>query len=226
MTEIFAFKEVLNMNMLITELRIPTTLDFERLAASTREAIQLAQQEAVRMAAPEVYPGHLLLGVLRRGDDGVGEVLRCLGIDAQAVRVGMSTVLGSDGCMEPEESNWPLSTDALACIDWASTFATYMHAVQVLPGHLLLGALRHPSTHPLLVLLLSAYAAEVMPITNAEGAEYTSCMDQLIYSRIHEQVVARFDTGNPYRILCAVGRPILCCAYIARIDAASSPLLE
>jgi hypothetical protein len=226
MTEIFAFKEELNMNMLITELRIPTTLDFERLAASTREAIQLAQQEAVRMASPEVYPGHLLLGVLRQGDDGVGEVLRSLGIDAQAVRVGMSRVLGSDGYTEPEESNWPLSTDALACIDWASTFATYMHAVQVLPGHLLLGALRHPSTHPLLVLLLSAYAVQVLPITNAEGTEYTSCMDQLIYSRIREQVVASFDAGKPYRILCTFERPTLCFADIQGMDAAKYQLRQ
>ena len=211
------------MNMLITELRIPTTLDFERLAASTREAIQLAQQEAARLGAPEVYPEHLLLGILKQGDDGVGQVLRSLDIDMQAVRVGMSTVLGSSGYNEPEETNWPLSADALACIDWASTFATYVHSTPVLSGHLLLGVIRHPSTLPLLMLLLSA---QVTTITNAVGAEYTSCMDQLIYSRIREQVVASFNTGKPSRILYMFERPTICFADIKGMDAAKYQLRQ
>lgn len=212
------------MNTLATELRIPTTLDFERLAASTREAVLLAQQEAARLAAPEVYPEHLLLGVLKQGDDGVGQVLGSLGIDVQAVRVGMSTVLGSDGYNESGETSWPLSTDALECMDWASTFATHVHAAHVLPGHLLLGALRHPSTLPLLMLLSSAYALQVTTITNAVGAEYTNCMDQLIYSRIREQIVVSFNTGKPYRILCAFERPTIRFADIKGMDAAKHQL--
>ena len=214
------------MNILITEPRIPTTLDFERLAASTRTAIQFAQQEAIRMQAPEVRPEHLLLGVLRQGEDGIGQVLRDLGVDIQAVRAGMSTVLGSDGYYEPDDISWPLSIDALACLEWASTFAAYLHADHVLPGHLLVSALRHPSTHSLLVLLLSAYAPQTTPIINAVGADYTSYMDQLIYSRIRERTVVSFDTGKPRRVLSTCERPTLCYADIMGMDTAKSQLRQ
>src|SRR5947209_18460566 len=103
------------MNILITEVRIPSTLDFDQLAASTRKAIQFAQQEAIRMQAPEVRPEHLLLGVLRQGEDGVGQVLRNLGVDIQAVRAGMSTLLGSDGFYEPDDCSWSLFIDDISC---------------------------------------------------------------------------------------------------------------
>jgi ATPase family associated with various cellular activities (AAA)/Clp amino terminal domain, pathogenicity island component/Double zinc ribbon len=214
------------MNRVITMTRIPTTLDLDRLAPSTLKAIQLAQQEAVRMEAPEVYPEHLLLGVLKQGDDGVEQVLSNLGINMQAVRIGISTVLGSDGYNEPEESNWPLSVDALECMDWASSFAAYMHYAHVLPGHLLLGTLRHPSTHPLLVLLLSAYGPQTTPMISATGADYTSQMDQLIYSRIREQIVVFFNTGIPRRVLISFERPTLCFADIKGMDAAKQQLRQ
>jgi hypothetical protein len=214
------------MNTLITEVRISSTLDFDQLAASTRKAIQFAQQEAIRMQAPEVRPEHLLLGVLRQGEDGVGQVLRNLGVDIQAVRAGMSTVLGSDGYHEPDDISWPLSIDALACLEWASTFAAYLHSDHVLPGHLLVSALRHPSTHPLMVLLLSAYAPQTTPMINAIGADYTSYMDQLIYSRIREWIVVSFDTGKPRRVLSTFERPTLCYADIMGMDAAKSELRQ
>ena len=214
------------MNIFITEVRISSTLDFDRLATSTRTAIQFAQQEAIRMQAPEVRPEHLLLGVLRQGEDGVGQVLRDLGIDIQAVRAGVSTVLGSDGYHELDDINWPLSVDALACLEWASTFAAYLHSDYVLPGHLLVSALRHPSMQPLLVLLLSAYAPQTTPMIHAIGADHTSYMDQLIYSRIREWIVVNFDTGKPRRVLSTCERPTICYADILGMDAAKSQLRQ
>jgi hypothetical protein len=206
--------------------RIPITLDIDRLAPSTQKAIQLAQQEAVLMEAPEVYPEHLLLGVLKQGDDGVVQVLSNLGINAQAVRMGISTVLGFDRYNEPEESNWPLSFDALECLDWASSFAAYMHSAHVLPGDLLLGALRHPSTHPLLMLLLSAYGPQTTPMISAIGTDYTSYMDQLIYTRIREQIFVYFNTGMPRRELITFERPTICFADIKGMDAAKQQLRQ
>jgi len=215
------------MNRVMTMTRIPTTLDLDRFASSTQRAIQLAQQEAIRMEAPEVYPEHLLLGVLKQGHDGVAQILSSLGINMQAVRIGMSTVLGPDGYNEPEESIWPLSIDVVECMDWASSFATYMHSADVLPGHLLLGALRHPANQPLLMLLLYGYAPQTLPITFAvETADHTSCMDQLIYSRIREQVMASFNTGMPRRVLISFERPTICFADIKGMDAAKQQLRQ
>ena len=37
--------------------------DFELLASSTQAVIGLAQHEAIKMDAPQVYPEHLFLGV-------------------------------------------------------------------------------------------------------------------------------------------------------------------
>ncbi len=214
------------MNMVINETRIPTTLDTDRLATPARKAIQLAQQEAVRMQAPQVFPEYLMLGVLRQGDGGVKKVLRELGIDPETIRAGLSSVLASDGYYESDEINWPLSTDALACLDWASTFAMYMGSEQIFPGHLLLSTLRHPSAHSLLVLLLSAHGPPTTPIITVTGTDYTTYMDQLIYAKIREQVVASFDTGVPRRVLTSFERPTITYADIQGMDAAKSQLRQ
>jgi hypothetical protein len=214
------------MNMVITEIRFPITLDIDRLATSTREAIQLAQQEAVRMQAPEVYPEHLLLGALRQGDGEVRKILRELGIDPHAISAGLSTVLASDGYHGPDDVNWPLSVDALACLNWASTFAMYIGSKQILPAHLLLSTMRHPSTHALMVLLLSTDALQTTPILTLTGADYTVFMDQLIYSRIREQVIVSFSTGAARRVLTAFERPTITYADIQGMDAAKAQLRE
>jgi ATP-dependent Clp protease ATP-binding subunit ClpA len=59
---------------------------FERFTDSARRAIVLSQGEARGLAADQVHPDHLLLGVLTADDATAGAVLASLGLDSSAVR--------------------------------------------------------------------------------------------------------------------------------------------
>jgi ATP-dependent Clp protease ATP-binding subunit ClpA len=52
-----------------------------QLSALGSEALRLAREEARRLHADVVEPAHLLLGVLRTGDERIADLLRTLGID-------------------------------------------------------------------------------------------------------------------------------------------------
>ena len=60
--------------------------DFELLASSTQAAIDLAQHEAIKMDAPQVYPEHLFLGILQQDDVEVTTVLKEIGLDRQKIQ--------------------------------------------------------------------------------------------------------------------------------------------
>ena len=50
-------------------MAVSEQLHLDRFAASARQALQNAQQQAVQMQAQEIYPEHLLLGILVQDDD-------------------------------------------------------------------------------------------------------------------------------------------------------------
>ena len=62
-----AFKKERNMATVANEMQEPEPNDW--LAPETREALHLAQQEAQRMQATEVFPEHLLSGIIAQGND-------------------------------------------------------------------------------------------------------------------------------------------------------------
>src|SRR5438067_261252 len=176
--------------------------EIDLLTPTTREAIHLAQQEAARMEAPEVYPEHIFLGIIAQGDIGVAKVLSNLGIDMQTIRARIAEIFGTQseiGSGDSVNSNLPLARDAQSCMDWAYSLAIRMHSSVIRPEHLLLGVLRHPRIQPLLALLLSPLGT--LPVHVIEGSEsaYTSYIDQLIYSRVREQSVV--NLGIRSRVL-------------------------
>ena len=67
---------------------------FERFTEDAKRSLTLTQEEAERSGHSYIGTEHLLLGLLRLPEGVAPEVLRELGIDLDAVRVTIATVLG------------------------------------------------------------------------------------------------------------------------------------
>jgi ATPase family associated with various cellular activities (AAA)/Double zinc ribbon/Clp amino terminal domain, pathogenicity island component len=205
------------------------TQGLDQLAPSIHEALRIAQQEAVRLQFREVPPELLLLGVIMQGHDGVSKVLSDLGINLQTMRAQAAQTfniprdVGAEG---PLNSDFPLSEDALYCIDQAIYFAVSLHAPLTLPEHLLLGTLRHQRTQPFLALLLPAEGVIPAPVIESTGQNYKSAMDQLIHSRVREQTVVHFGNGRYRQILRGFERPTQLFTDIIGEDAAKRAMQE
>ncbi len=211
------------MSTLITEMH-SHAFDFDRLAPSAQTEIHLAQQEAARMRAPEVYPEHLFLGVLAQSDDRVARIMNNMGLDMRAIRAQAAEVFGVQS--NAEGNDLPLSGEALHCIEWAFAFALQRHSGLIYPEHLLLGVLRHPRIQPLLVLLLPSEDALPAPLRELVGPAYTSYIDQLVRSRVREQSVVGFGKNSPQRILRTFERPTITFQDIRGFDVAKRDLRE
>jgi hypothetical protein len=214
------------MSSVTSEIRMRT---LDRLAPATQAAIRAAQQEAARLRSQEVSPELLLFGVLLQGHEGVRRVLRHLGIDLQTMRSQAVEIFNLPGDAETEKllaKDLPLSGDALHCIEWGISFATYVRAPSMLPEHLLLGTLRHPRTQPLLALLLPGDGVIPTPVIEDEELDYPCSMDQLIHGRVREQSLVSLSNGRPRQILRGFERPTLLFADIIGDDMAKKALRE
>ncbi|HUE66997.1 MAG TPA: Clp protease N-terminal domain-containing protein [Candidatus Acidoferrum sp.] len=69
---------------------------FERFTEGAKGVLSLAQEEAERSHHSYIGTEHLLLGLLRQRDTTAADVLRELGIDIDAVRATIASVLGRD----------------------------------------------------------------------------------------------------------------------------------
>src|SRR5437764_10661594 len=101
--------------------------DFDQFASSTQAVIRLAQQEAIRMNAPEVYPEHLFLGALRQDDVEVTLVLRDIGLDRQKIQEQATETFGNLN-FESTQTHLLFARESLACFEWALSFATQMNS--------------------------------------------------------------------------------------------------
>ncbi len=200
--------------------------DFDLLAPSTQAEIHQAQQRAIKMNAPEVYPEHLFLGVIAQADVEVAKVLNSLGLRLQEIQTQAAETFGNLNNEGAVEKNPPFSRESLACFEWAFAFATQMNASLIFPKHLLLSVLRHPRVQPFLVLLLPS--EEVLPASLMEvvGPAYSSYIDQLIHSRVREQSVAGFTKSSSKRVLRRFERPSITFADIQGLDGAKRDLRE
>ena len=97
--------------------------DFNLLASSTQAVIRLAQLEAVKMNAPEVYPEHLFLGVLRQDDVEVTMVLKNIGLDREEIQTQATEIFGNVN-YEGTKNDLLFSRESLVCFEWAVSFAT------------------------------------------------------------------------------------------------------
>ena len=201
--------------------------DFELLASSTRTVIGLAQHEAIKMDAPQVYPEHLFLGVLQQDDVEVTTVLKEIGLDRQKIQEHARETFG-DLNVPGTTNDLLFSSKSLVCFEWAVSFATQMNSSLLYPKHLLLSVLRHPRIQPLLVLLLPTQDQDMLPapLTEAEGNVYTSYIDQLIYSRVRQQSITKFENGSLKRVFSRFERPLITFGDIQGLDGAKDALRE
>lgn len=200
--------------------------DFDLLAPSTQSEIRLAQHQAVKMNAPEVYPEHLFLGVLAQADVEVAKVLDSLGLRLQGIQEQAAETFGNLIHEGTAEKNPPFTRESLVCFEWAFAIATQMNSSLVFPRHLLLSVLRHPRVQPLLVLLLPSDDTLPASLMEVLGPAYTSYIDQLIRSRVREQSVVGFNNKIPKRILRKFERPSITFSDIRGLDQAKHGLRE
>src|SRR2546421_4882892 len=105
-------------------MAISEQLHLDRFAAPARRALLNAQQQAVQMQAQEVYPEHLLLGILAQDDDEAAEVLSRLGMNLQVLRAQAASIFESSTSVSSDAPPiLPLTHEAHACLDWAIAFA-------------------------------------------------------------------------------------------------------
>jgi ATPase family associated with various cellular activities (AAA)/Clp amino terminal domain, pathogenicity island component/Double zinc ribbon len=165
-----------------------TLLNLDRFAPSARAALQSAQQHARRLQTQEVYPEHLLLGVLTQQDEEVAEVVSRLGMNLPALRAQAEDLLGNLPSAGAGKRSIHLSQEAQACLDWTRAFAQERGASSVPSSYVLLGAVRHQRVQPFLILLLSSETILPTYLSEREGAAYTQAMDQLIQARVGKQI--------------------------------------
>ncbi|HXL37437.1 MAG TPA: AAA family ATPase [Ktedonobacteraceae bacterium] len=202
--------------------------DFDQFASSTQAVIRLAQQEAIMMNAPEVYPEHLFLGALRQDDVEVTIVLKDIGLDRQKIQAQATEILGNLN-YESSQTHLLFSRESLACFEWAVSFATQMNSYLIFPKHLILSVLRDPRVQPLLILLLPTQDQDMLPapLMEAEGHSYTSYIDQLIHSRVREQSITKFkDSSLKQRVFRWFERPHTTFGDIQGLDRAKDELRE
>lgn len=198
----------------------------DRFTPSAHETIRAAQREALRMQATNVTPEHLLLAVVKQGDERAISLLSRLGMDVPTMRQHIATLSQGSENRALEEGELPLSKEAQECVEWALCFTAYMHASSVFPDHLLLGVLRHPRTQPLLSFLLPQAETLQTRISEELGPAYTCYIDQLTQSRIRDQSVVNYPRGISQRVLRKFERPIETFADIADLDSAKHVLRD
>jgi len=162
-------------------------LHLDRFTPSARQVLQSAQHQAAQMQAQEVYPEHLLLGVLAQDDDEAAEVLSRLGMNMQVLRAQVAAIFGSGTSVSSEAHPvLPLTQEAHACLDWAIAFAEQRDTSLVPSSYVLLSAVRHQRVEPLLALLLSSAGILISSLTERTGLAYTQTIDQLIQAKVGE----------------------------------------
>ncbi len=191
-----------------------------------RKAMRFAELAALDMGVREIYPEHLLLGILRLNDDGVARVLGVLGLDAQAILTRAVEVFDRRTFFESPTSPLPLSSEAQECIDWAITGAMLYQIPSVNPDHLLLSVLSHHRTQAFLGSLLPSSDVLLARLMEDMGPVYAGYMDQLLLNGMRNPSVVSVPLGNSRRILKTFERPTLTFANIPGLDEVKSNLRD
>jgi hypothetical protein len=191
-----------------------------------RKAMQLAEREAMDMGVREVYPEHLLLGILGLNDDGVARVLSVLGLGTQAIRARAVEVFDTRAFFETPASPLPLSHEAQECIDWAITGAILYQIPAVNPDHLLLSVLSHHRTQAFLGPLLPSSDVLLSRLIEGMGPVYAGYMDQLLLNGMRNPSTVSVTLGQTKRILKTFERPTITFANLVGLDQVKQNLRE
>jgi ATP-dependent Clp protease ATP-binding subunit ClpC len=125
---------------------------FERFTERARLAVQLANQEALRLNHEYMGTEHLLLGLMKEGSDTAATVLRDLGIDIKRVRIEVEKLVkpGSEMISMGKLPQTPLASKVIA---YSIEEAKLLNDTNIGTGHILLGLLRETTGVAAQVLL-------------------------------------------------------------------------
>jgi hypothetical protein len=131
---------------------------YDGFSGQARKAVQLARGEARRLRQDCVSTGHLLLGVLQEGSEGVTRLLAAFGLDPAAAYRACEPHLprGSGG---PDWDQLPLTPAVKRALAAARQEAAGLGHPCVGPEHLLLGLVSEPDGEAALVLAPLGVAA-------------------------------------------------------------------
>jgi hypothetical protein len=130
---------------------------YERFTDRARIVMQLAQQEAQRLAAAQVDAHHILVGLLKEGSGVAATVLKRLGVNLRQVRDAVEPV---DDAGEPAAGRLPLTAEAKAAVEASIRAAKDLGNNWVGTEHLLLGLIADPNTLAGCVLTTAGVKAE------------------------------------------------------------------
>lgn len=208
-------------------MAVSEQLHLDRFTASARGALLGAQQHAVHMQAQEVYPEHLLLGILVQDDDEADEILSRLGMSMHMLRAQVAVIFGDSTSVNSDaQSTLPLTHEAHACLDWAIAFAEQRDSPLVSPAYVLLGVIRHQRVQPLLALLLSSAGALLSSLAERTGPAYTHAIDQFIQAKVGELRRGEINADGGISIGIKVEHPTITFADILGAEMVKKELRE
>lgn len=113
-------------------------IPFHRMTEQTRKVLSLAQEEARRLNHNYVGTEHLLLGLLREGENIAAKVLNNLGVELSRARIAFEKIIGRGE--EPVVGEISMTPRAIVVIGMAGGEAHKISPGSKLgPEHLLLG---------------------------------------------------------------------------------------
>ncbi|MEV5571072.1 Clp protease N-terminal domain-containing protein [Spirillospora sp. NPDC052269] len=113
---------------------------FERFSDDARQAVVLSQDEARRLGHSAIGTEHLLLGLVRGDEPGVGSVLGRAGLDLERLRAEIAKTVPADEGGPPGQV--PFTPRAKKALEFGLREANRLGSEVILPGHLLLGMIR------------------------------------------------------------------------------------
>jgi ATP-dependent Clp protease ATP-binding subunit ClpC len=113
---------------------------FERFSDEARRTVVLAQEEAKRLNHNYIGTEHILLGLLRDGENVAAKTLQALGITLEAVRQQVEEIIGR-GNNDPS-GHIPFTPRAKRVLELSLREAISFHNEYIGPEHILLGLLR------------------------------------------------------------------------------------
>jgi ATP-dependent Clp protease ATP-binding subunit ClpC len=163
---------------------------FERFTERARQAIVLAQEEAVTLKHGSVGTEHVLLGLLREEEGIAAQALQSSGLWLDQAR---AAVVATDGGSEAVDGQIPFTPEAKRLLERALREAVRMSHNYIGTEHLLLGLLR----------LQDAVGYRVLLDLGADPEEIRSVVLELIDTRPE-----RRHLPNDPEVVAVLGRAV------------------
>jgi ATP-dependent Clp protease ATP-binding subunit ClpC len=171
---------------------------FERFTDRARRVVVLAQEEARALDHGYIGTEHLLLGLIHEGEGVAAKVLTALGINLDAVRDGVKTVIGRG--QHPPAGHIPFTPRAKKVLELSLRESTQLGHNYIGTEHILLGLVREGEGVAAQVLVnlgadLSRVRQQVIQLLHGgagEGASWRA--RQTARAGVIDDVVARLET--------------------------------